>query len=101
MNIDSHINIQSNCMFDDSKNDNSYLNICQPEQSNKLKLTNTFDNLDDPLIEEDNELQIKKDLKQTRHMMRFFNKHSKSEGCVYKTILFMHILINIMCCLCF
>jgi len=74
-------------MFNDSKNDNISLNICQPEQSNKLKLINAFDNLDDPSIEENSELQIKKDLKQTRHMMRFFNKHSKSEGCVYKTIL--------------
>jgi len=80
-------------MFDDSKNDKSSLNICQPQQSNKLKLTNVFDNLDDPSIEEDNELQIKKNLKQTRHMMRFFNKQSKSEGCVYNTILFMHILL--------
>lgn len=93
MNIDSHFNIQSNFMFDDSKNDKSSLNICQPQQSNKLKLTNVFDNLDDPSIEEDNELQIKKNLKQTRHMMRFFNKQSKSEGCVYNTILFMHILL--------
>lgn len=88
MNIDSHFNIQSNFMFDDSKSDKSSFNICQP-QLNKLKLTNSFDNLDDPSIEENNELQIKKDLKQTRHMLRFFNKHSKSEGCVNNTIIFI------------
>jgi len=80
MNIDSHFNVQSNLMFEDLKHDNSSLNICQPQQLNKLKLTNAFDNLNDPSIEENNELQIKKDLKQTKHMMRFFNKHSKSEG---------------------
>jgi len=93
MNIDSHFNIQSNFIFDDSKNDKSSLNICQSQQLNKLKLTNAFDNLDDPSIEENNELQIKKDLKQTRHMMRFFNKYSKSEGCFY-IILFMYNVYN-------
>lgn len=98
MNIDSHFNIQSNLMFDDSKSDKSSLNTSQSQQLNKFKLTNAFDNLDDPSIEENNELQIKKDLKQTRHMMRFFNKHSKSEGCFYNIILFMYILYNIIHC---
>eukprot|EP00102_Acyrthosiphon_pisum_P025003 XP_016662213.1 PREDICTED: protein ABHD18 [Acyrthosiphon pisum] len=92
VNIDNEVN---------KLNVKSSLNICQPQQSNKLKLTNAFDNLDDPSIEEDDELQIKKNLKQTRHMMRFFNKYSKSESCVYNKILFMHILNNIMYCLCF
>jgi len=85
-------------MFDDSKNVKSSLNICQPQQLNKLKFSNAFDNLDDPSIEENNELQIKKDLKQTRHMMRFFNKHSKSEGCVNNTIIFIYILFNVIYC---
>jgi len=88
-------------MFDDSKNDKSSLNICQPQHLNKLKLTNSFDNLDDPSIEENNELQIKKDLKQTRHMMRFFNKHSKSEGCVNNKIIFIYIIHNLLYCLSF
>lgn len=89
MNIDSHFNAQSNLMFEDLKHDNSSLNICQPQQLNKLKLTNAFDNLNDPSIEENNELQIKKDLKQTKHMMRFFNKHSKSEDLNLEALSFM------------
>lgn len=95
MNIDSHFNIKSSLMFDGLKNNKSSKNTCEPQQLDKLKLTNknAFDNLDDPSIEENNKLQIKKDLKQIKHMMRFFNKQSKSEG-YYNTILFMRILIN-------
>jgi len=82
MNIDSQFNNQSKLMFDNSKSEKSLLNTCRPQQLNKLKSVNAFDNFEDPSIEENNELQIKKDLKQTKHMMRFFNKYSKSEGCL-------------------
>lgn len=82
MDIDSHLNAQSNLIFDHLKNDKISFNLNHSLDLNKFRLTNTSDNMDDPSIEQNNELQIKKDIKQTKHMMRFFNKQSKSQGCV-------------------
>lgn len=82
MNIDSHLNTQSNLMFDHLKNDKMSFNLNHSMLLSKLRLTNSSDNMEDPSIEQNNELQIKKDIKQIKHMMRFFNKQSKSQGCV-------------------
>lgn len=60
-------------MFDNFENDKN--NVFSTNYSHKIKLTNSLD-MDDPSIEQNNELQIKRDLKQTKHMMRFFNKQS-------------------------
>lgn len=68
-------------MFNDLKSDKKSLNTFHSQQLNTLKSTNSFNNIEDPTIEESNELQIKKDLKLLKHMMRFFNKQSKSQGC--------------------
>lgn len=72
MNTDSHLNIQPNLMLDHLNDKNSL---------NKFKLNNSFDNMNDPSIEQNNDLQIKRDLKQTKLMMRFFNK-SENQGCI-------------------
>lgn len=75
MNINSHLNIKPKFMLD-HLNDKSSLNICHSQ-----KLINSFDNMNDPSIEKNNELQIKRDLKQTKLMMKFFNK-SENQGCI-------------------
>lgn len=83
MNVDSHLKTRSNLMFNHLKNDKVSFNLNHSLELNKLRLTNSSDNMDDPSIEQNNELQITKDIKQTKHMMRFFNKQSKSQGCIY------------------
>jgi hypothetical protein len=76
-------------MFDNLKNDKTSLNTFHSQKLNTLKSTNSFDNIKDLTIEESNELQIKKDLKLLKHMMRFFNKQSKSQGCIVHFLLYV------------
>lgn len=78
-------------MFDNLKNDKTSLNTFHSRQLNTLKLTNPFDNMKDPTIEQSNELQIKKDLKLLKHMMRFFDRQSKNQGCLINCIMFVHV----------
>ncbi|XP_025407461.1 protein ABHD18 [Sipha flava] len=86
---ESHLNMQSNLMFDNLKNDKTSLNTFHSQKLNTLKSTNSFDNIKDLTIEESNELQIKKDLKLLKHMMRFFNKQSKSQDLNLEALSFM------------
>lgn len=86
MNVDSHVNIQSNLMFDHLKDDKTSFDLNHSLQLNRLRLTNSSNNMDDPSIEQNNEFQIKRDIKQTKHMMRFFNKQSKSQGWVLMSL---------------
>lgn len=72
MNNDSHLNIQSNVLFDDLNS----------KQLSKLKLTNSLNDMIDPSIEQNNELQIKRDLKLKNHMMKFFDKLLENQGCI-------------------
>lgn len=81
-------------MFDNLKNNKSSLNTFHSQQFNTLKLSDSFDNMKDPTIEQSNQLQIKKDLKLLKHMMRFFSKQSKSQGCIINVLLCLCMLFN-------
>lgn len=80
MNTNAHLNIQPNLILE-HLNDKNSLNKCHSQQMNTFTLKKSFDNMNDPSIEQYNDFQIKRDLKQTRLMMRIFNK-SENQGCV-------------------
>lgn len=86
--------MQSNLI---SKHDKSSLNSCHIRQINNSSPDNRFDDMNDPLIEQNNELQIKKYLKQRINMMKLFNKPSKSQGCIEIYYILMY---NILLCNC-
>lgn len=52
------------------------------QQLNKVKLTNSLNDMFDLTVKQNNELQIKRDLKLKNHMMKFFNKQSENQGCI-------------------
>ncbi|XP_050420564.1 protein ABHD18 [Adelges cooleyi] len=92
LNSSSSSDIQSKLMFDTVKNKKAALKLYSSQQLENLKTTksfNSFDNLDDPTIEEHNKMQIKSDAKKMRHMMRFFNEQSKNEDLNLEALSFM------------
>lgn len=85
-NIDSDLNIQSNnLMFDRSENDKNTSNLNSSQQLSSLKLSNIFNNMNNSSTEQNNELKIKKYFDQTKQMMGFVNKQSKSQGMFYNS----------------
>ncbi|VVC43113.1 Hypothetical protein CINCED_3A019799 [Cinara cedri] len=79
---ESCLDIQSNLMFENSEYNKSAINTCHSQQLNNSSSSSKFDDTDDSLIEQNNEFQIKKNLKSIKHIMQFFNTQSKSQGCI-------------------
>lgn len=90
MHTESRLDTQSNLI---SKHDKSSLNTSHIQQINNSSPNNRFDDTNDPLNEQNNELQIKKYLKQTIHMMKLFNKPSKSQGCIEIYYIMIYIIL--------